>query len=186
MNQRVYAPDSDAIGDIREIKQHLCFDLGDYWDRSCRLTFENPSQASATSETDGTTIQENSDYQKLITGPPISRKGLKALPSKKFWTKPDEKKKKRRKHRAIKEINTYQKTVNLLIPRKPFKRLCAEIARKQNPSIRFKSSALEALQEAAEAYIVGLMEDSQLCCIHAKRVTIMQKDMLLAKKIANK
>lgn len=50
-------------------------------------------------------------------------------------------------------------------------------------SLRFQESALLALQEAAEAYLVGLFEDANLCAIHAKRVTIMPKDMQLAKRI---
>ena len=49
--------------------------------------------------------------------------------------------------------------------------------------MRFQSQAILALQEAAEAYIVDLFEDTNLCAIHAKRVTIMPKDMLLARKI---
>lgn len=49
--------------------------------------------------------------------------------------------------------------------------------------LRFQSSAVRALREAAEAYLVGLFEDCNLCAIHAKRVTIMQKDMQLARRI---
>jgi histone H3 len=48
---------------------------------------------------------------------------------------------------------------------------------------RFQSAALEGLQEAAEAYLVGLYEDTNLCAIHAKRVTITPKDMQLARRI---
>ena len=49
--------------------------------------------------------------------------------------------------------------------------------------MRFQTTALMALQEAAEAYMVTLFEDSLLCTIHAKRVTLMQKDMALARRI---
>lgn len=49
--------------------------------------------------------------------------------------------------------------------------------------IRFKAGALLAVQEAAEAYIVGLFEDGYLCAIHAKRVTLMPRDLLLARRI---
>jgi histone H3 len=49
--------------------------------------------------------------------------------------------------------------------------------------LRFQSHAVLALQEAAEAYIVGLFEDTNLCAIHAKRVTIMPKDVQLATRI---
>jgi histone H3 len=50
-------------------------------------------------------------------------------------------------------------------------------------SRRFQGSAILALQEAAESYLVGLFEDTNLCAIHAKRVTIMPKDMQLARRI---
>ncbi len=49
--------------------------------------------------------------------------------------------------------------------------------------LRFQGAAILALQEAAEAYLVGLFEDSNLCAIHAKRVTIMPRDIQLARRI---
>ena len=77
-----------------------------------------------------------------------------------------------------------QKSTDLLIPRLPFARLVKEIAQQMSSSgLRFQSMALMALQEAAEAYIVGLMEDTLLAAIHARRVTIMPKDMALARRI---
>ena len=84
---------------------------------------------------------------------------------------------------ALREIRKYQKSTDLLIHRLPFQRLVREIAHSYNCNIRFQSTALLALQEAAEAYIVGLMEDTNMCAIHAKRVTIMQKDIHLARRI---
>ena len=71
----------------------------------------------------------------------------------------------------------------MLIPKLPFQRLVREIACEINPHLRFQSQALIALQEASEAYIVGIMEDTNLCAIHAKRVTIMVKDLRLARRI---
>jgi histone H3 len=65
----------------------------------------------------------------------------------------------------------------------PFQRLVREIATGFSTDIRFQSNALLALQEAAEAYLVGLFEDSQLLAIHAKRVTVSPKDMALARRI---
>ena len=84
---------------------------------------------------------------------------------------------------ALREIRKYQKTTELLIRRLPFQRLVREIAQDFKSELRFQMSAVSALQEAAEAYIVGLFEDTNLCAIHAKRVTIMPKDMQLAKRI---
>ncbi|CAD5124631.1 DgyrCDS12900 [Dimorphilus gyrociliatus] len=86
-----------------------------------------------------------------------------------------------RKTLAIKEIRRYQKSTELLIRKLPFQRLVREIAIEFQADIRFQCLALDCLQEAAEAYIVQLFEDTNLCCIHARRVTIMPKDILLAK-----
>ena len=84
---------------------------------------------------------------------------------------------------ALREIRRYQKTTELLIRKMPFQRLVREIAQDFKTDLRFQSSSVMALQEASEAYLVGLFEDSNLCAIHAKRVTIMPKDMQLAKRI---
>ena len=62
----------------------------------------------------------------------------------------------------------------------PFQRLVREITQVHDSYLRFQSGAILALQESAEAYLVGLLEDTNLCAIHAKRVTIMPKDMQLA------
>ena len=70
-----------------------------------------------------------------------------------------------------------------LIRRLPFQRLVREIAGDIKVDLRFQSTAILALQEAAEAYLVGLFEDTNLCAIHAKRVTIMPQDMRLARRI---
>ncbi len=50
-------------------------------------------------------------------------------------------------------------------------------------TMRWQSHAIMALQEAAEAFLVHLFEDANLCAIHAKRVTVMQKDIQLARRI---
>ena len=77
----------------------------------------------------------------------------------------------------------YQKSTELLIRKLPFQRLVREIAQDFKTDLRFQSSAVLALQEAAEAYLVGLFEDTNLAAIHAKRVTIMPKDIQLARRI---
>lgn len=84
---------------------------------------------------------------------------------------------------ALREIRKYQKSTELLIRKLPFQRLVREITQGFMCDLRFQSTALLALQEAAEAYMVGIMEDTNLCAIHAKRVTIMPKDMQLARRI---
>uniref|UniRef100_A0A2I2YFJ5 Histone H3 n=1 Tax=Gorilla gorilla gorilla TaxID=9595 RepID=A0A2I2YFJ5_GORGO len=78
----------------------------------------------------------------------------------------------------------YQKSTELLIRKLPFQRLVREIAQDFKTHLRFQNAAIGALQEASEAYLVGLFEDTtNLCAIHAKRVTIMPKDIQLARRI---
>ncbi len=84
---------------------------------------------------------------------------------------------------ALREIRKFQKSTDLLIRKLPFQKLVREIATQYKSNLRFQTQAILALQEAAEAYIVKLFEDTNLCAIHAKRVTIMAKDMILAKRI---
>lgn len=84
---------------------------------------------------------------------------------------------------ALREIRRYQKSTDLLIRKLPFQRLVREIAQDLKVNMRFQSAAIGALQEACEAFLVGLFEDTNLCAIHAKRVTIMPKDMQLARRI---
>ena len=100
---------------------------------------------------------------------------------------------------ALREIRRYQKSTELLIRKLPFQRLVREIAQDFKASasfcmldtlltflqtdLRFQSSAVMALQEAAEAYLVSLFEDTNLAAIHAKRVTIQPKDLALARRL---
>eukprot|EP00388_Colpodella_angusta_P043722 GDKK01060477.1.p1 GENE.GDKK01060477.1~~GDKK01060477.1.p1 ORF type:complete len:140 (+),score=34.65 GDKK01060477.1:3-422(+) len=84
---------------------------------------------------------------------------------------------------AIREIRKFQRSTTLLIRKLPFQRLVREIANQFKHELRFQSQAVMALQEAAEAYLVGLFEDTNLCAIHAKRVTIMPRDIQLARRI---
>ncbi|XP_004712542.2 uncharacterized protein LOC101637994 isoform X1 [Echinops telfairi] len=72
---------------------------------------------------------------------------------------------------ALREIRRYQKSTELLIRKLPFQRLAREIAQDFKTDLRFQSSAVMALQEASEAYLVGLFEDTNLCAIHAKRMS---------------
>lgn len=86
--------------------------------------------------------------------------------------------------RALREIRQYQNGSDLLIRRLPFARLVREIQQGlARQTYSWQASAILALQEAAEAHLIGLFEDTNLCAIHAKRVTIMPKDMQLARRI---
>ena len=84
---------------------------------------------------------------------------------------------------ALRQIRKYQKSTDLLIRKRPFWRLVSEIGQEIKSDLRWQSTAILALQEASEAYLVGLFEDTNLCAIHAKRVTIMPKDIQLARRI---
>lgn len=84
---------------------------------------------------------------------------------------------------ALREIRKYQKSTESLIPFAPFSRLVREIANSVAHEFRFQRTAVLAIREAAEAYITQVLEVSNLCAIHAKRVTIMPKDILLANRI---
>ncbi len=84
---------------------------------------------------------------------------------------------------ALREIRKYQKSTDLLLRKLPFQRLAREIAQSIRGDLRFQATALAASQEASEAFLVGLMEDTNLCAIHARRVTIMPKDLQLSRRI---
>ena len=83
----------------------------------------------------------------------------------------------------LREIRRYLRTNELLIRKLPFNRLVREIVQDFKTDLRFQAQAIGALQEASEAYLVGLFEDTNLCAIHTHRVTIMPKDIQLARRI---
>jgi histone H3 len=84
---------------------------------------------------------------------------------------------------ALREIRHYQKSTDLLLLKLPFQRLIREITQNYKKDCSYTSPAILANQEASEAYLVGLFEDSNLCAIHSKRVTIMSKDIRLSRRI---
>ncbi|XP_076890859.1 histone H3-like centromeric protein CENH3 isoform X2 [Bidens hawaiensis] len=89
--------------------------------------------------------------------------------------------------KALREIRRLQKGTELLIPAAPFIRTVREISNYMAPDVtRWQAEALQALQEAAEDYLIQLFEDSMLCAIHAKRVTLMKKDWELARRLGKK
>lgn len=84
---------------------------------------------------------------------------------------------------ALREIRRYQKSTDLLIRKMPFQRLVKDIVHSFKTDLRMQGQAVLALQEASESYLVSLFEDTNLCAIHAGRVTIMPKDLALARRI---
>jgi histone H3 len=120
------------------------------------------------------------------TGGKLPRKQLAAKSSKKTASITNDIKKVHRFRPgtvALREIRKFQKSTDLLIRKLPFQRLVRELAQDFRSDLRFQSSAVLALQESSEAYLVNLFEDTNLCAIHAKRVTIMPKDIQLARRI---
>jgi histone H3 len=116
-------------------------------------------------------------------GSPVTKKTIHRLAS----VNDDVKRTIKRRYRpgtlALREIRKYQKSTDLLIRKLPFQRVIREVASDYISKIRFQSTAVLALQESAEAFLVGLFEDVNLCAIHAGRVTITPKDMQLAIRI---
>ena len=84
---------------------------------------------------------------------------------------------------ALREIRRYQKSTELLIRKIPFQRLVREVCQGINKELRFQSTALLALQEAAEDYLVKMFEQVNICAIHAGRTTIQVKDIDLWRRI---
>ena len=115
------------------------------------------------------------------------KSGSKDKPSKKRAPKEEDVPAKARRNRpgtvALREIRKYQKKTDCVIRRMPFQRVVRDLAHDFMPESRFQPSALSALQECTENFLIGLMEDTQLCTLHAKRQTCMKRDMMLAKRI---
>lgn len=91
-----------------------------------------------------------------------------------------------RKSHILQEMKTLQRSTRLLIPKAPFARLVREILIDLFPryqDFRLQITALEALQEAAEMYLVQFFEDAVLLCLHQNRVTLMQRDMVLLRRL---
>ncbi|KAF1746065.1 hypothetical protein GCK72_022517 [Caenorhabditis remanei] len=84
---------------------------------------------------------------------------------------------------ALREIRRYQKSTDFLIRKAQFQRLIKQIVQDLNVEFRFQSAGIEALRCGAESYLVELFADTNLCAIHAKRITIMPKDIQLARRI---
>ncbi|KAH9815569.1 histone H3-like centromeric protein A [Melampsora americana] len=146
------------------------------------------SNNDSSSEEDGPPAQGTSKHTTSKKVPRQSISGKKPRDS-------DGTQEKRKPHRyrpgtvALRQIRQYQKSTDLLMRKLPFARLVREIAMDfatatdNEVGLRWQSTALLALQEAAEAYLVHMFEDTNLCAIHAKRVTIMKRDMALARRI---
>jgi histone H3 len=84
---------------------------------------------------------------------------------------------------ALRQIKKYQKSTDLLLRKAPFQRLVRELAGNYKDGLRFASSAVAALQEATESYVVSLLSDTNLCAVHSRRVTIMPRDLHLARRL---
>jgi histone H3 len=84
---------------------------------------------------------------------------------------------------ALREIKKFQKGTELLLRKAPFQRLVREVAQGFKDGLRFQSSAVAAIQEATESYVISVLSDTSLCAVHAKRVTAMPRDLQLARRL---
>ena len=84
---------------------------------------------------------------------------------------------------ALRAIHRYQRGTQFLMRKAPFQRLVRGVATNHKEGLRWQASALAALQEATEAFVVSLLSDGNLCALHAHRVTLMAKDVHLAQRL---
>ena len=131
--------------------------------------------------------QMKSSASKSKQGVATGSKASKADKAKKKTAPAEGGMKKQRRFRpgtvALREIKRYQKATTFMLAKAPFQRFIRAICDGIDGQLRFQSQALIALQEAAESYLTGLFEDANLCAIHASRVTVMKKDLELARRI---
>lgn len=169
--------DSGSLSDSRSSGFLTNDSTGEPAGRHAATPKKTPPEASGTAKK----TARKSTSGKKIKKPSTTPKGRKADKS------PPAKSPRKFRYRpgtvALREIRQYQKTTGHLIPRLPFARLIREVANKYMVNVRFQSSALDCIQEAAEAYLVQLFEDCVLCAVHSRRVTVMPRDMLLARRI---
>lgn len=102
-------------------------------------------------------------------------------------SKPQTKERKKLRYRpgtvALREIRKYQKSTEMQIRKLPFQRVVREVAQDFKPDLRFQPDAILALQEACEIYLTDLFGDCNLTALHAKRVTIMPRDVHLVRRV---
>ena len=84
---------------------------------------------------------------------------------------------------ALRQVKRLQKSTELLIAKAPFSRLVREIAEGHKAGLRFASSALAAIQEATEAFVISLLSDANLAALHANRVTALPRDLQLVRRL---
>ena len=84
---------------------------------------------------------------------------------------------------ALRQVKKLQKSTELLIAKAPFSRLVREVAESGKAGLRFQSSAVAAIQEATEAFVVSLLSDANLTALHANRVTALPRDLQLVRRL---
>lgn len=84
---------------------------------------------------------------------------------------------------ALREVRKLQKSTDLLVAKAPFSRLVREVAETHKAGLRFQASAVAAIQEATEAFVVSLLADSNLAALHSGRVTAMPRDLQLVRRL---
>ena len=162
------------------------WDKRDIKDFIIRHNHNNKSNIQVPTLTKG--MQQEIEWQKRASQRNPPRSGRSGVPARKS-TPAAVKGGVKKPHRyrlgtvALHEIRRYQRSMEMLIRKLPFQCLVREIAQDFKPDVRFQSAAIMAMQKVSEAYLAGLFKDSNLCAIHAKQVTIMPRDIQLARCI---
>lgn len=146
-----------------------------------------------TKVTERTKLPKRLHYKKKLqkqgisaTEPQRNAETRQRQPDTRQMQRPQRRRRYRPGEQALREIRRYQKSTDLLIRKLPFQRLVREITKTLNiptSNFRFHGTTLLALQEASEAFLVSFFEDANLCAIHARRITVMPRDVQLAKRI---
>lgn len=155
--------------------------LGLHCTLSSFISFSNRTPAPIPKPTQDLMVRKKSVAQRCTTEPLRRRRALPAR--RRDVTQPQPQERYRPGTRALREIRHFQKGTGALISKLPFQRLVREVAGKTFIGLRYQDSALSVKQEAEEAYVADVSKDSNLCAIHAKRMTVTPKDMRLALRI---
>lgn len=154
-------------------------------EKAKRKLSEPKQKRSSTAQPSKTSISSSTTRTKSIPRPNISPKREKDTRSLSKKREDMIQRRFRPGEKALTQIRKYKKVTHLNIRKLPFQRLVRDIANRINPELSFRwtPNALEVLQSVAEDYLINLFEDSYQCALHAKRTTLMSKDMSLARRI---
>ncbi|CCE65923.1 hypothetical protein TPHA_0N01420 [Tetrapisispora phaffii CBS 4417] len=175
-------PVAGDVGDDLDSDREYAGDDGSASDSEVERGLIDDSASDSDSDSDYDTHMRRNETVERVKQEMSSKKKSKKLRNKNA----NPKKKFTPSELAMYEIRKYQRSTDLLISKIPFARLVKEVTEQfttEEQNFRWQSMAILALQEASEAYLVGLLEHTNLLALHARRITVMRKDMQLARRI---